>query len=87
MKKIILIVLNFIVLGLCILWVKKEGGTEPYVAISLQVISLITLFSPNSLSIKNIKNNSEIDLKEKSKSNSHTDISDVDNSKIKIRRK
>lgn len=87
MKKTFIIILNIIVLGLCILWLRKEGGTEPYVAIALQVISLITLFSPNSLSIKNIKNNSEINFKENSKLNSQTEISNVDNSKIKISRK
>jgi hypothetical protein len=72
---------------LCILWLRREGGTEPYVAILLQFISVITLFSSSSLSINNVKNNSSIRLTESEKSESQTNISDIDNSKIKIKRK
>ncbi|WCC43301.1 hypothetical protein PJJ26_05610 [Tenacibaculum finnmarkense] len=85
--KILLIVLNLMVLGLCILWSSREGGTEPYVAMSLQLISIITLFSSSSVSINNVKNNSKINFTDSEKSDGQTNISNIDNSQIKIKRK
>ena len=87
--KKVLIILNFIVLLLSVFWFITERSYEPVIVFISQLASILLIANESkviSTRVKGIRDNSTIDIKEKGESNSITNVEDVENSNVRIRK-